>query len=390
MRTIIAEPEQGIAPCSWYDITYLVGAHGIPRSHVRGDSKQIKLITQSGSVKYLGASILNLGLRLGHITPEELPNHMKYVHPVLLAQRLELPARDLALLKSGDRSLVSLVEHNGHSDYKVDISLLHHFSFEPVDHRGVSSLSKGDLIRKYRLSGRHKDYSDALMAAYYSWLDKQAEQVRQILDTRYIESSSSLLAAAFLGFHEALDAYSFVNGASFNTFARKRVRGAIFDDLRKSDYMSRLLRSRIKRVGKFSMRFAAEHRRMPTSEEIIANLGLTPSQYQEIIPLLAATTLSLSAPVELVGENAALSSTIADPRSDFTKEADKLARSEMIGRALGTLNPIEQEVMLQYYWECRSMREIGALHKLTESRICQINAVAIERLKGIVDLEELL
>lgn len=194
-----------------------------------------------------------------------------------------------------------------------------------------------------------------------------------------------LISAGLLGLIQAIDHYDFRRGNKFETYAIPRIRGAILDELRSQDWFPRSLRRKARQLEEAFVRLEAQHGRTPTDEEIAKDLGVSRSELAQMMDDVAvATIVSLDADSTDDDSN---SSSLGDYLPDTrTPDAETCVSAEemrgLIAGSLGELSDKEQLVLVLYYYEELTLKEIGEILDVTESRVCQIHTKAILRLRG--------
>ena len=195
-----------------------------------------------------------------------------------------------------------------------------------------------------------------------------------------------LISAGIIGLIKAVDRYDPNRGASFSTYATSVMRGAILDELRSMDWAPRGLRGRYRRLEEAIARLRQRLRRQPEEAEIIAELGLTPDEYRQLLYDASATAIvSLEALMEAGGDSRAPTTESAEVgRAEWNPAAvvDRAELHRLLGEAIAELPERDQLVISLYYHEELTMQEIGAVIGVTESRICQIHTQAIARLRA--------
>jgi RNA polymerase sigma factor for flagellar operon FliA len=173
----------------------------------------------------------------------------------------------------------------------------------------------------------------------------------------------------------------------FETYAIQRIRGSIIDELRSMDWVPRSVRSRARDIERTIAQLEAQLMRPPSDEEIAAKLGLTDEELDDA--LLEISRSSIAALDELwasptgSGDAVALVDTIEDPHSvQPGGEIEKTELRELIGESIALLPEREKLVITLYYYEELTLREIGDVLGVTESRVSQLHTKAILRLKA--------
>jgi RNA polymerase sigma factor for flagellar operon FliA len=184
-----------------------------------------------------------------------------------------------------------------------------------------------------------------------------------------------LIQAGMLGLLEAAANYSEGRGASFETYAGIRIRGAMLDGLRKLDWAPRSVHRKARAVAKAIREIESEIGREARDVEVADRMGMKLSEYHRIVEDSAGCQISSLTTEE--GE-ITLTDSSADPFRDLVDEDFRAALSE----AIGGLPERERMVMSLYYDDELNLKEIGAALRVSESRICQIHGQALVRLQA--------
>ena len=183
---------------------------------------------------------------------------------------------------------------------------------------------------------------------------------------------------------DAVEKYSPERGAKFETYALMRIRGAIIDKIRANDWLPRTIRKKIKEVKDTISTLKAELNRMPTSAEIGERLGIEKEKVDEI--LAQDTSIdSLYDKKNLGDESVEIIDTIEDVKSERPEEAaEKKDAKKELEKALKRLPERERMLLVFYYHENMTLKEIGEAINVSESRVCQLHAQAIMKLRNIL------
>ncbi|MCP4519565.1 MAG: FliA/WhiG family RNA polymerase sigma factor, partial [Delftia sp.] len=185
-----------------------------------------------------------------------------------------------------------------------------------------------------------------------------------------------------IGLAEALSRFESEQGVQFETFASQRIRGAMLDELREGDWMSRSSRKSQKDIEHALHRLEQRLGRTPLESEIADELGMDLDDYQSLLGKVRGTQLvyleDMSGGDE--GEDF-LERHVADSGADpFALLRDHRLRVALV-EAIKALPEREQYIMGMYYEHDMNLKEIAAVLGVTESRVCQLHSQAIARLR---------
>lgn len=197
-----------------------------------------------------------------------------------------------------------------------------------------------------------------------------------------------LQSAGGIGLLHAIRHFDPNNGASFETYARFRIRGAVIDELRKADWASRTVREKARRIQTAMMELEQRHSSPPTEKQIADELDISIPDYQRWLEEVRPVTfVCLDSAVSHSEEDGrALAEIVSDPGQD--SPLDTLARRELadlIAERIKTLPEVQRKVLALYYVEDLRLREIAEAFGLTESRICQVHAQAILSIRSFLE-----
>lgn len=193
-----------------------------------------------------------------------------------------------------------------------------------------------------------------------------------------------LIHAGVIGLMDAIGKYDPSREARFQTYAEFRIRGAMLDEIRSLDWIPRSVREKITLFQRTSEQLSKDLGRAPSEEEIAAALRMDAAQYDAF--LFQAKGISLLH-LEDIGLEEGNDRRFVESLADINAESPLLSllaqglRQGLI-RAIDSLPQKERQVISLYYFDELTMKEIGQVLKVTESRICQLHAQAIARLKG--------
>jgi RNA polymerase sigma factor for flagellar operon FliA len=191
---------------------------------------------------------------------------------------------------------------------------------------------------------------------------------------------SDLIQAGMLGLLEAAANYTADRGASFETYAGIRIRGAMLDALRKLDWAPRSVHRKARAAASAVREIEAEFGREARDGEIAERMGVSLGDYHKIAQ--DAASCRITSLDDSSGEDDSLLGRVEDASADPFLDASEEGFREALINAIGQLPEREQLVMSLYYDDELNLKEIGAVLKVTESRVCQLHGQALVRLKA--------
>jgi RNA polymerase sigma factor for flagellar operon FliA len=195
-----------------------------------------------------------------------------------------------------------------------------------------------------------------------------------------------LIQVGMIGLAEALSRYDAAQGVQFDTFATQRIRGAMLDELRESDWMSRSSRKNQKDIEKAVQRLEQKLGRVPLESEIAEELDMDLADYQSLLGKVRGTQLvyleDMSRGDGDEGEGFLERHEVADGEADpMSMLRNQRLRTSLVS-AIKTLPEREQYIMGMYYEHDMNLKEIAAVLGVTESRVCQLHSQSIARLRA--------
>jgi RNA polymerase sigma factor FliA len=189
-----------------------------------------------------------------------------------------------------------------------------------------------------------------------------------------------LIHAGVLGLFDAATKYNPDKKVAFSSYAKHRIKGSILDSLRQLDWASRDLRRRHKQLEAVTRDLASELQRMPTEQEIATRLGVDVERWRQM--MIDMRSVGLISASTRANEQDDL------PAPDFPStpetQPDNMCAKEqlrsMLGQAMGTLPERYQTVVALYYKNEMTMKEIGGVLGINESRVSQIHKSALEKM----------
>ncbi|MES1247171.1 MAG: RNA polymerase sigma factor WhiG [Actinomycetota bacterium] len=196
-----------------------------------------------------------------------------------------------------------------------------------------------------------------------------------------------LVSYGLLGLMGAIERYEPDRDVKFETYAIARIKGAIIDELRAMDWVPRSVRSRAREIERAIAELEAKHGTAPTDEQIAGKIGITVEELEESLAEIARSSIAALDELWTVsggdGDQIALIDTIEDEDApDPQRSLSQTEMREAIADAIARLPEREKLVVTLYYYEELTLREIGEVLGVTESRVSQLHTKAILRLKA--------
>ena len=191
-----------------------------------------------------------------------------------------------------------------------------------------------------------------------------------------------LIQVGMIGLTEAIARFEPSQGVQFETFASQRIRGAMLDELREGDWMSRSSRKSQKDIEQALRRVEQRLGRSPKESEIAAELDMSLDDYQALLGKVRGTQLVYLEDFHHDDEDEGfLDRHVADEGADpMAVLRDQRLRASLV-EAIKALPEREQYIMGMYYEHDMNLKEIAAVLGVTESRVCQLHSQAIARLR---------
>jgi RNA polymerase sigma factor for flagellar operon FliA len=232
-------------------------------------------------------------------------------------------------------------------------------------------------VNKALAYGQYKESPQAFIERYSSLVKRIAYHLMGRLPSSV--QVEDLIQSGMIGLLEAQQNYDPTKGASFETFAGIRIRGAMLDDIRRGDWVPRSVYKNNRRITEAMAQLENKLGRDPTDTEIAEHLEMTLDQYHQALNdvncgrLVGMDDLGVS-------EDAVTTEASREENLPFQGVVDDNFR-QSLADAIETLPEREALVLSLYYDEELNLKEIGAVVGVSESRICQIHSQAMQRLR---------
>ncbi len=238
--------------------------------------------------------------------------------------------------------------------------------------------SRNHLWKEY-MSTKNSEIRDKIILEYAPLVKIVAGRLSIYLG--YNVEYDDLVGYGIFGLIDAIDKFDYDKGVKFETYASLRIRGAILDQIRKMDWIPRSLRQKQKKMEAAISKIETQYGRPAKDEEIASELGI---ETEELIgwqgQAKITNIISLDEFVEAAGEkevNAIKSNSYEQPESIALKNEIK----QQLMDSLETLTDKERKVILLYYYEELTLKEISKILEVSESRVSQLHTKALQKMK---------
>jgi RNA polymerase sigma factor FliA len=198
---------------------------------------------------------------------------------------------------------------------------------------------------------------------------------------------ADLISYGLGGLISAIQRFDLAREIKFETYAITRIRGAIIDELRTLDWVPRSVRARARAIERANMKLEARYQRAPTDEEMAAEMEISLGDFQDFLLQISNSTIvaldELWSTADSTGDSVSLLDTLPDRGApDPQNLVDQSELRDRIADAIAALPEREKLVVALYYYENLTLREIGEVLGVTESRVSQLHTKAVLRLRS--------
>ncbi len=261
---------------------------------------------------------------------------------------------------------------------------------EETDSEETESVQDVDLPEKLAhkekwrayLEDPSKEKRNALVEAYLNVVKYCAKRLRKRLPNSV--SLDDLVSSGVFGLIDAIKKYDPERGVKFKTYSTLRIRGSILDSLRSEDWVPRLIRKKTNQYNDAVDRLEARLGRRPTHIEIADEMGVSLDELEELQREIS-TSVMFSLTPSWSEESDELENIDRLKQSTEPAPDRELKKKDLVDYITSSLQKKERLVLLLYYVEDLTMKEIGETLDLSESRICQIHSSVISELQRELD-----
>src|ERR1700742_1739519 len=248
----------------------------------------------------------------------------------------------------------------------------------------VKAIELKDLWRRYKAEGSDKA-REQLVVAYSPLVKYVAGRMSSGLPAHVEEAD--LISYGLLGLINAIERFDLDREIKFETYAITRIKGAIIDELRALDWVPRSVRARAREIERVHGKLEHRLHRTPTDDEMADELGISVEEFQEALVKISTSTVvaldELWATSDSSGDSVSLLDTLQDPDAPDPQQLLAAAEQrELMAAAIADLPERERLVIKLYYYDNLTLREIGEVLAVTESRVSQMHTKAVLRLKS--------
>jgi RNA polymerase sigma factor for flagellar operon FliA len=248
----------------------------------------------------------------------------------------------------------------------------------------VKDVELRELWRRCKIDDDERAH-ERLVVAYSPLVKYVAGRMASGLPSHVEEAD--LISYGLLGLIGAIERYDPEREIKFETFAVSRIKGAIIDELRSLDWVPRSVRARAREIEKVHAKLEHDLQRTPTEEEMAGKLDMSLDEFRDALLEIANSSVlaldDLWTVADPGGGQISLLDTIRDPTAvDPQQEIDANELKERLALAIESLPDRERLVIALYYYENLTLREIGEVLGVTESRVSQLHTKAVIGLRA--------
>lgn len=241
------------------------------------------------------------------------------------------------------------------------------------------------ILKKYKDDPRKltQKQKDKLIQEYSPLIKFIAQKIAVRLPANI--ELDDLMSAGVIGLMDAIDKYDPSRDNKFKTYAEFRIRGAILDELRAQDWVPRSIRDKAKLLDKTVIHLETELGRSATDEEVAKALNISVEEFHDLVNQVRPVSLLSIDDTQTFNHvdkksilNLLEGSKLANPYNQMNLKAVK----DTIAKAIEELPERQRLVLSLYYYEDLNLKEIGEVLRVTESRVSQLHAQAVQRLRA--------
>ena len=248
----------------------------------------------------------------------------------------------------------------------------------------LSTLAPEDvqqLWHAFKADQTNKEYRNRLVEQYLPLVKYNGERIWSRLPEGV--ELDDLISAGVFGLMDAIDAFDLSRGVKFETYCVPRIRGAMLDELRTMDWVPRLVRSKASKLGEAMKTLEARLGRAPTEIELAERMEISVAELEKLV--LEANAVNLVSLNKKWYETDSYKDVREIDILEDKKGEDptrRIQKNDLMRLVTKGLNRNERLIIILYYYEELTMKEIGATLDLSESRVSQMHSSIVQRLQG--------
>jgi RNA polymerase sigma factor FliA len=248
----------------------------------------------------------------------------------------------------------------------------------------VKGIELQDLWRRYKSTSDERA-RERLVVAYSPLVKYVAGRMGSALPAHVEEAD--LISYGLGGLIAAIERFDLGRDIRFETYAMARIRGAIIDELRTLDWVPRSVRARAREFERVNTKLEARLHRAPTDGEVASELEISLEELQDTLLAISNSTIvaldELWTVSDSTGDQVSLLDTLADDAAEDPQAlVERSSFRDRVADAIVALPEREKMVIALYYYENLTLREIGEILGVTESRVSQLHTKAVLRLRS--------
>jgi len=248
----------------------------------------------------------------------------------------------------------------------------------------VKAIELRDLWRRYKRDG-DPNARERLVVAYSPLVKYVSGRMASGLPAHVEEAD--LISYGLVGLINAIERFELEREIKFETYASTRIKGSIIDEPRSLDWVPRSVRAKARQIERANAKLEHELQRAPTDEEMARALEMSLEEFQDALLQISNSTVAaldeLWTVSDSTGDQVSLLDTLTDESApDPAAAMDQTELKDRVADAIARLPEREKLVVALYYYENLTLREIGEVLGVTESRVSQLHTKAVLRLRS--------
>jgi RNA polymerase sigma factor for flagellar operon FliA len=225
-----------------------------------------------------------------------------------------------------------------------------------------------------------EELRNRLVENYLHIVRFNAERIHAKLPTEV--ELDDLISAGMFGLIDAIEAFDVGRGVKFETYCSPRVRGAILDELRSMDWVPRLVRNRSQKIQAATKALQSELGRIPSDREVAERIGVSATEFTRMARDSNAVSMTSLSRRAFSGDSSSEVSEVEVLKDEnATNPLQEIQKADLKRLIQSGLSQAERLILVLYYYEEMTMKEIGLTLDLSESRVSQMHSAIVERLR---------